>query len=443
VNGPVLAFTLLATVVAGVLFGLAPSLYAGRMDLVGGLKSRVVGDGGRQRRFGPAEALVVAQIAISLVLVFGASLLARSLVNLQTQPYGFDQDHVLLARYTPRLAGYTAENVPTLHQRVYDRLAALPGVRGATVTSYTPFSGSTSTNSGHVRGYTPKPDEHVQFETIFVGPAYPDALGIPLRSGRAIATRDGVGAPLVGMVNEAFVQQYLRNGTPIGRRFGFDENKPERDIEIVGVLADVQFHDPKGPIGPMVFLPLLQEASQFALQAEAIVRTAGDPAAASNEVRRAIADVDDNVPVNPPRPLRDQVSDTFGSSRLAARFVGFFGGMALLLASIGLYGVVAQAVARRTTEIGVRLALGAQRSDVLWMVFRDTIVLVAAGIGVGVPMAFAAARLIANQLFGLGAIDGASLAVSAVMLVTVAAIAAVVPARRAAHVDPMFALRAE
>jgi predicted permease len=443
VSGPVLVFTIGVTVVAGLLFGLAPALYAGRLDLVGGLKARIGGDKAGHSRFSPAEALVVAQIAISLVLLVGASLLARSLINLQRQPYGFDQDRVLLARYNPRLAGYKATTVPELHRRAHERLAALPDVRSATLASYSPFSGSTSKNSGHVRGYTPKPDESMDFEMVFVGPDYPDALGIPLRAGRAIGPRDGAGAPRVAMVNEAFVRRYLAGEQPIGHRFGFDDTNAELDYEIIGVLADAQFHDPKKPIAPMTFLPLLQETTQFALQAEAIVRTKGDPAAASNEIRRALREVDGNLPLNDPRPLRDQVTDSFGSSRLAARFVGFFGMMALVLASVGLYGVVSQTVARRTTEIGVRLALGAQPNDVLWMVFRDTIALVAVGVLLGVPMSFGAARLIASQLFGLGPVDALSLALSAATLVAVAAIAAAVPARRASRVDPMFALRAE
>jgi len=443
VSGPVLTFTIGVTVVAGLLFGLAPALYAGRLDLVDGLKSRIGGDKSGHRRFGPAETLVVAQIAISLVLLVGASLLARSLFNLQSQPYGFDQDRVLVARYNPRLAGYKANTVSPLHRRLYERLSELPDVRSATLASYSPFSGQKSSNSGHVIGYTPKPGESVDFEMVFVGPEYPETLGIPLRAGRAIGPRDGAGAPRVAMVNEAFVHQYLPAEQPVGHRFGFEDNKPELDYEIVGVLGDAQFHDAKEAIAPAVFLPLLQEATQFALQAEAIVRTKGEAVASAKEVRAAMNGVDGNLPVYDPRPLRDQVADSFGSSRLAARFVGFFGVMALLLASVGLYGVVSQTVARRTAEIGVRLALGAQRRDVLWMVFRDTIVLVGIGVLLGVPLSFGGARLIASQLYGLGPVDAASIALSAATLVAVAAIAAAVPARRASRVDPMWALRAE
>src|SRR5262249_39691598 len=303
VSGPVLVFTIGVTVIAGLLFGLAPALYARRLDLVGALKSRIGATPGH-RRFGAAETLVVAQIAVSLVLLVGASLLGRSLINLQTQPYGFDQDRVLLARYNPRLAGYKADTVGALHQRMYERLAALPDIRSAPLASYSPFSGSRTSNSGHVRGYTPTPGESVEFEMIFVGPDYPETLGMPLRAGRAIGPRDGAGASRVAMVNETFVRKYLSNGQPLGRSFGFDDAKPELDYETVGVLADAQFHDPKGPIAPATFLPLLQETTQFALQAEAIVRTKGEPSASANEIRRAMREVDGNVPLNDPRPLR-------------------------------------------------------------------------------------------------------------------------------------------
>ncbi len=442
VSGPVLVFTIAVTIIAGLLFGLAPALYAGRLDLVGALKSRI-GDARGQGCFGPPVAPVVAQIAVSLVLLVGASLLARSLMNLQSEPYGFDQDRVLLARYNPRLAGYKASTVADLHRRMYERLAALPDIRSVTLASYSPFSGNRTSNTGHVQGYTPTPDENMEFETVFVGPGYPETLGIPLRAGRAIGPRDGAGAPRVAMVNEAFVHQYLAKARPVGHAFGYDDTPPELDYEIVGVLADAQFHEPRQPIRPAAFLPLLQEATQFALQGEAIVRTKGDAAASSNELRRAMREVDGNLPLNDPRPLHDQVSDTFGSSRLAAQFVGVFGLMALLLASVGLYGVVSQTVARRTTEIGVRLALGARPADVLWMVFRDTIALIAVGVVIGVPVSFGAARLIASQLFGLGPVDVMSIALSALTLVAVAGIAAAVPARRASRVDPMSALRAE
>jgi predicted permease len=441
-NASVLTFTIGISVGAGILFGLVPALRAGQVDLVTALKA-----GGRtttsRRRFAAAEFLVAGQIAVSLILLVGASLFGRSLVNLEQQPLGFDRDHVLLARLNPRLAGYKPTDVGVLYRRLYDRLNALPGVRRATLASYSPLSGSTSQSSATIEGYMPKPGEHVATENIFVGPEYPDALGIPLVQGRAIGVQDGRGTPPVAMVNEAFARRYFPHASPLGHRLDF--GRPERSdtFEIIGVLTDAAFHDVKDEVQPIAFLALLQDATQFALSAEVEMRTVGDPAVAANGLRRAIADVDRNLPVNDPRPLRDQVASTFDTQRLASRLVGFFGVLALVLACVGLYGVVSQAVARRTNEIGLRMALGAERRDVLWLILRDTLALVALGAIVGVPAAFGATLLIRSQLFGLSAADPASFGIALVGLTAVAAIAGLFPARRASQVDPMIALRYE
>jgi predicted permease len=366
-NGSVLMFTAVIAVGAGLLFGLLPAARAGRVDVVTALKG-----GGRaasfRRRFAAGEILVAGQLAVSLVLLIGASVFARSLVNLEQQPLGFDDDHVLLARLNPRLGGYTTTDVHTLYRKLYDRVNALPGVRSATLASYSPLSASSSRSGAWIEGYTPKPDEHVTVESIYVGPSYPDALGVPLLEGRAIGVQDDRGAPLTAMVNEAFARHYFPNTPVVGHRFG---------------------------------------------------------------------------PVNDPRPLRDQVASTFVTARLGARIVIFFGVLALVLSAVGLYGVVSQAVGHRTREIGVRLALGAERRDVLWLILRDTLVLTAVGLIVGVPAAFGAIRLVRSQLFGLGAGDPPSVGVAVVVLTTVAEVAGFLPARRASELDPMVALRYE
>jgi ABC-type antimicrobial peptide transport system permease subunit len=254
---------------------------------------------------------------------------------------------------------------------------------------------------------------------------------------------DGAGAPLVAMVNQAFVRRYLPGANAIGRVFRLGDRDDAKSYEIVGVLEDARFHNARDPIEPIAFMALLQDATQFALSAEAAVQTSGDPAAAANELRQAIAEVDRNVPVNDPRPLAAQVAQSFDTERLAARLVTAFGALALLLACVGLYGVVSQAVARRTNEIGVRMALGAERRDVLWMILRETLTLVGAGVAVGLPAALAGARLVRSQLFGLGAADPASFTSAAIVLTIVAVAAALFPARRASRVDPMVALRYE
>jgi predicted permease len=441
-NGPVLAATIGLTFVAGTLFGLAPAIQAGRVDLVTAMKSGTRGTAASRVRYSATGILVAAQIAVSLVLLVGAGLFARSLFNLQQQPLGFDRDHVLLARLNPRLAGYKPADVGVLYRKLYDRLRVLPGVANATLASYSPFSGATSRESMTVDGYTPKRGESVETENIYVAPSHAETLGIRLVAGRTIGLSDGAGAPLVAMVNEAFVRRYLSGVNAIGRHFRFGDGEA-KSYEIVGVLQDARFHNARDTIEPIAFLALLQDASQFALAAEAAVRTTGDPAAASNELRQAIAEVDRNVPVNDPRPLSAQVSQSFDTERLAARLVSAFGALALLLACVGLYGVVSQAVARRTSEIGVRMALGAGRRDVLWLILRETLTLVVAGVAVGVPAALAASRLVRSQLFGLSAADPASFTTAVVALTVVAVAAGLVPARRASRVDPMVALRYE
>ena len=442
-DAPVLAFTAAITVLAGVVFGLAPALQTWRTDLVTGLKSGSRGVMPARRWLGPAETLVAAQIAVSLVLLVGASLFARSLLNLQRQPLGFDQEQVLLARINPRLAGYKPTGVEPLYRKLYDRASALPGIRRATLARYSPLGGSSSSHAARVEGFSPRPGEPVSLETVLVGPSYPETLGMELVRGRSIGLQDSLGAPKVAMVNETFVHDFFPDANPLGRHFGLDGSTGATDIEIVGVLKDVQFQDARHAARPVVFTALLQDTSQFALDCEIEVRTTGDPAAATNALRAAVADVDRNLPVSDVKTLADQVASTFGSQRLTARLVSAFGALALALACVGLYGVVAQAVARRTSEIGVRLALGARPQYVLWMILRDTLALVAAGLAVGVPAAYAAGRLVASQLYGLNGADPFSVAFAASVMTIVAVTAGLVPARRAARVDPMLALRME
>jgi predicted permease len=443
-DAPVLAFTVGVSVMAGVIFGLAPALSAARRDLVTALKAGGRSLATRRRWPGAAESLVAAQMAASLVLLVGASLFARSLMNLERQPLGFEQEHVLLARINPRLAGYTPATVEPLYRRLYDRLRVLPGVRSATLARYSPLSGGHSVNAGRVEGYTPpRGGEGVSLETNLVGPSYPETLGMPLTLGRSIGLQDALGATRAGMVNEAFVRAFFPDQNPLGRHVGTSGSTGAVDTEIVGVLKDAQFQNVRDEVRPVVFTALLQDASQFALDCEIEVRAAGDPATIAGEVRQAVADVDRNLAISDTRTLREQVTATFGSQRLAARFVTAFGGLALVLACVGLYGVVTQAVSRRTYEIGLRLALGAQRRDVFRMILVDTLRIVAIGLVAGMALAFGATRLVASQLYGITASDPLSFALAVGLMTVVATIAAFLPARRATRVDPLTALRCE
>jgi predicted permease len=295
-----------------------------------------------------------------------------------------------------------------------------------------------------VQGYEPKENENTGAQTVFVGPDYPHALGMQLLLGREITLQDTAGAPKVAMVNEAFVRHFFPNQNPIGHRFGFGDEKSSGDYEIIGVLKDAHFESAdEKKVQETVFPALLQDQSQFALSAEVEARTVGDPAAATTAVRAAIAQEDSRLPITGVRSLHEQVDETFTQQKLAARLVSFFGGLALLLACVGLYGVVAQGVARRTNEIGVRMALGAQRGNILWMVLRDTLSLLLIGLAVGIPAAVGASHFISSQLYGLRATDVASFSLGIVILAAVTVLAGFLPARRASKVDPIVALHYE
>ncbi len=438
-NLQVLLFTLGITLLAGILFGLAPALQSVRTDLISVLKAGSIG-AGSGRRSRSTQGLVIVQIAVSLVLLVGAGLFARSLLNLERLPLGFDSRNVLLARIDPRFAGYKPENVGALYRQLLDRLNELPGVRAATIAYYSPLSGSKSTTGIEVEGYALQSGEHPKAETIEVCANYPKVLGIPLLLGRAIGFEDTAASPKVAMVNETFVRHFFPNQDPIGHRFSFGSR---RSYEIVGVLGDAHFQDARERQADVVFLSLMQDQTPDALRAEIEVRTDGNLRDMSAAIRKLVAQVDPTLPITGVQSLRAQIDANYDRERLAARFVSFFSGLALLLACVGLYGVVAQDVARRRTEIGVRMALGAQRTGILRMVLRDTAVLLLGGLALGIPAAFAAAEMISSQLFGLRTGDLVSFMGAIAILAVVMAFAGFLPAHRASRVDPMVALRYE
>jgi predicted permease len=439
----VLGFTILVTVISGILFGFAPALSAGRTDLAATLKAAAGTATGSRRKVSAVHSFIVGQIAISLLLLVGANLLARSLLNLERQPLGFDQSHVLLAELSPRLANYTPENVGGLYLKLYETLNALPGVRAATLSRYSPMSGSSSTSNISIQGRADKPGEDMSTEIVLVGPLYAKTMGMTLLEGREIGLRDGSGKPKVAMVNEAFARAYLPGHNPLGHRFDIGKAKNTGEYEIVGVLHDAQFHDVKESIKPMAFLSMLQDTSQAAMSAEVILRTTGDAASMAVPLRQTVAELDPKLPVTGTRTLTNQIASTFEVERVPEQLVSFFGGLALLLACVGLYGVVEQGVSRRTNEFGVRMALGAGRKDILLMVLRNTIALLLAGLATGIPLALAATRLIKSQLYGVTATDALSFMIAVSLLVGVGIFAGLVPARRASRVDPMVALRYE
>lgn len=438
-NTRVLLFTAGLALISVLLVGIAPALQAGRLDGMDVLKGSGRSTRGRRRAFGAAEPFVIAEIAVSLVLVLGAVLFTRTLVNLEREPLGFDQNDVLLVPLDPTNAGYRPDNVLILYRRLYDRVAALPGVVSATFARFSPFSGALSSFEPRIEGYTPPSGQRVSVEAVEVGPNYPQTIGMPILEGRAVDLRDVEGSTPVAMVNEAFAHRFYPDATPLGHHLSFDK----QTFEIVGVVKDALFHDARDEAVPFIFTPMLQEHTSMAMNCELELRTSGDAHAIVAAVRRAVTDTDSRLMVTRTRTMREQVLATFGPERLTAGFVGAFAMLALLLAAIGLYGVVSHSVAGRTREIGVRVALGATGMDIIWLLVRETLVWLAMGIGLGAAAAESAGHLVSSELFGVTSGDIGSLAIAVVALSVVAIGATLVPAGRALRVHPATALRIE
>lgn len=437
----VLLFTLGISLVSGILFGIAPALRATKTDLTSALKEK--SSQGRKRRFNLASVLVVTQVAFSLILLVGAGLFARSLIKLQQEDLGFNRDNVLLVSVDTRLAGYKATELSSLYRQLYDRLSALPNVRSATIASYSPMQGSNTDSTVTVRGYTPAKNEVTDVTDMLVGPNFAETLGVPLLMGRDVGLQDTPLSLKVAVVNQAFAKWFFHDENPIGRRATFETDSDKDDFEIVGVIADSKFSSAKEKADRTVYRPIMQVQDQLAFPNVFELRTTGDPLNLSAEVRAAITQVNDKLPVLNITSLRVQTDEALRQEKLIAQLVSFFGLLGLLLSCVGLYGIMAHAVVRRTNEIGIRMALGAERRNIIWMVLKESLVLVAIGLVVGIPAAWGAAHLISSQLFGLNPSDPVSLATAALLLTVVAALAGYLPARKASRVNPLIALRYE
>jgi predicted permease len=439
----VLLFTAGVSIVAGLLFGLIPAIQASKTNLSVAMKEKTRMRGSLLR-FNPSSLMVVMQVGLSMVLLTGAGLFARSLVKLQNEDLGFDRNNMLLLGIDPRLAGYKPTELAALYQQIIDRVGTVPQVRNVSIATYAPLSGTSRTSSIKVAGYVPQPDEDQAVQDILVGPKYAETLGIPLLRGRDIESRDTPSSPQVAVVNTTFAEHYFKDQNPIGRSFSFDDETDKgQPIEIVGVVGAIKGEDARQKPDPTIYRPILQIQDASAYLATIHLRTLSDPTPLTKQVRQVINQIDDKLPIFGVTTMNDQLRDNLDQERLIAQLVSFFGALALILACIGLYGVMAHGVARRTNEIGIRMALGARGSNIAWMILRETLYLVIAGLVIGVPAALFGARLVAAQLFGMSPTDPLTLAAAAIVLTLVALLAGYLPARRASRVNPLNALRYE
>ena len=440
-DAKILLFTLGISLVSGVLFGIAPALRATSTDLTSALKEK--SSQGRKRRFNLGSALVVTQVAISLILLVGAGLFARSLIKLQQENLGFNRENVLLASLDMRLAGYKPAELGAVYRQLHERLSALPNVTSVTIGSFSPMQGSSTNSTITVRGYTAAKDEDTSVTDMQIGPNFAETLGVPLLLGREIGLQDTPTSEKVAVVNQAFAKSFFHDENPIGRRATFEEKSDKDDFEIVGVIADSKYDSAKGKPDRTVFRPIFQVQDQQTFQNVFELRTAGDPLSLSAAVRATVAQVNDKLPIANITSLRLQTDEALNQEKLITQLVSFFGLLGLLLSCVGLYGIMAHAVVRRTNEIGIRMALGAERRNIIWMVLKESLLLVAIGLAVGIPAAWAAAHLIASQLFGVNPTDPVTLITAVVSLTAVAASAGYLPARKASRVNPLIALRYE
>ncbi len=457
----VLLFLFAVALVAGTLAGLAPALRATRPEILPCLKSETAPLGFGGRRFDLRKALVVVQIALSVLLIAGAALLVRSLMNLRGLDPGFRRENVLLVSVDPALIGYKTQQVKSFYDRVVAETQRMPGVRSASAASILPLGGMRWNGDVTVEGYKRKPDERPYVDFNSVTPRFFETMGIPILLGRDFRAQDiplvAVERPekfnpameddwrgdfaRVALVNETFARRYFAGQSPVGRRFSQGmEYRAGKSFEIIGVVRDARYFGLREPVEPMVYAPAWTSASE---RMWLCIRTTGEPAALVTHIRQKVREIDPGLWIAHVRTLEQNLDENIVQERMVATLSGLFGLLALALAAVGLYGVMAHAVARRTREIGIRMALGAPRRQVLWMVLRDALVMVAAGTAAGIPAALVLSKLVASLLFGVSPQDPATLAAAIVVLVAVAAAASWLPARRASTVDPMDALRYE
>jgi len=452
---PVLVFAFGISLITGIGFGIGPAWMATRVDPIEALR----GAGRSTARAGslPRKALVVSQAALSLALLSASGLLTTALQNLENQDFGFDQDRRLVITIDPTLAGYRAQQLTPLYRRIHDSLSTIPGVSAVALSLYSPLSGNNRGTDVWVDGHPapgPKDENHALWNRVTAG--YFKVLGNPIIQGRDISELDTMTSRNVAVVNEAFTRKFFKNEDPIGKHFGRSDTGNSRQYEIVGIAKNARYLtlNYEKPIAPAYFLPESQhdldskgkitasDVNSHFLRDIVIVTRPG-ASLSLTRVRQAMASVDPNLPIISIRTLKEQVALQFTQQRLISRLTSFFGVLSLLLSCIGLYGVTAYNAECRVTEIGVRMALGAKRGDVVGLVLRGAFALIVVGLIIGLPLAAAAGKFLGSQLYGMNPYNPVLMLTAVLALGLSALVACLIPALRASLISPLEALRAE
>jgi predicted permease len=440
----ILAFTATAGALTTLVFGLAPALRATAIEPFTTLRESSAGAGGG-KTIGLARALVVGQVALSLVLLAGAGLFVRTLHNLRSVDLGFEESGLLLFGVNGLQGGFKDAALADLYERIQTHLETVPGVQSATMTPFALLASSASNYSLTIPGYVPKADERVGARVLHVGSRFFETMGLRLALGRPLEARDREDAPLVAVANQTFVKRYLEGTTGLGRTFSFGQ-AGDKPVEIVGIANDARYDRIRGDIQAILYIPMRQNLRALST-AFFEVKTTREPLSIVPDVRKAVSAVNPSLPLFEIKTQTQQIDQLLMPERMFATLTTFFGLLALSLVCVGLYGIISYGVAMRTTEIGVRMALGARSEDIVRMVLRETASLVSKGVGIGLPIAFAAghfaAGVVASLLFGLQSTDAMSLGVATLVMVLIGSLAGVLPARRASSVAPMSALRCE
>lgn len=451
---PILGFAFVVSLITGLLFAIAPSWLSTHAQPAEALRG--VNRSTRDKSSLPQNALVVFQAMLSIVLISGAILMTRSLGNLEHQNFGVQTANRYVVHFDPAGAGYTTHRLPALYRQIEDRFSALPGVANVAIAMYPPLDGNNWSDGVFVQGHpAPKPNDESWSTWDRVTPGFLNTVGVPVIRGRGITDQDTATSQPVAIVNQSFVKRFFPNEDPIGKHFGVEDMANSGAFEIVGVFADFKMNNPRDVPRRVYLRPMTQQFTGFKSKQESTGETrsmfAGSVMLRFNRpqqqaeqvVRRTLRSIDPNLTITRFATFDDQVASNFTQDRLLARLTTLFGILALVLASIGLYGVMSYFVARRTSEIGIRMALGANRSSVVVMVFRSALFQVLLGLGLGIPAALLAGHLMASELYGVGAYDALSLCGATLVLALCAALAVFLPAQRAASIQPMQALRIE